>query len=102
MEKNENEKNIPGKLKDLLGLDSSIDEQIEKMAEDAKKLQNDIDFYKAMIKSADALKLTMEMMKAGGREDLTSTNLANVLTGTLLMLEREGFIKIIRNGKIKK
>ena len=85
------------KLKDILGSDFSMthEAQAKKMSKNVEKLQSNVEFYKAMIKSADALRMTMEVMDERGKS-ISSDSLANMIAGTLLMLEEKGFIDILR------
>ena len=92
------EKNRKGKitenLKNILNSNQGLLEQAERVEKETIDLQNDIEFYKASIRGAEALISTMELMKNG--KGISISNLSDILTATLIMFEDQGLIKIIR------
>jgi hypothetical protein len=71
--------------------------EIEGFRDETKKLNSNIDFYKASVRGCDALISTIRVMEE--TSNVSSSNLADILAATLLMFEKEGLIKIIRKEK---
>ena len=80
--------------------DEEVNKEVEKMFEKVQELQEDPEIFKVAVNSADALRTTENKMKEIGRE-VSVLNLANTMLGTLLMFEKEGLVKILRNRKKK-
>ena len=92
------EKNRKGKitenLKNILNSNQGLLEQAERVEKETIDLQNDIEFYKASIRGAEALISILELMEI--KKDLNVHNVSNVLVTTMIMFEDKGLIKIIR------
>lgn len=92
-EKNQKEEALES-LKSILDFSQKLKEQAERIKEETINLQNDIDFYKASIRRAEALISTLKLME--NEEDLNVYNVSDILIATMIMFEDKGLIKIIR------
>lgn len=89
------------KLGKFLGKDSNVIEQAREMEKRVNSLLEDGKFFKTMVKNADALRATMARLEDVYGESLPTNQLVNFMSGTLVILEEEGLIKITV-GKDKK
>lgn len=94
MSKETKDEDAIDKLGKILGKDAHVIEQAKEMEKKVNTLKKNGKFFRVMVKNADALRATLAESERVYGKSIPTSQIVSFMSGTLVILEEEGLIKL--------